>query len=107
MVNHDIKRGHFKKIEGDKLRTLMQETFGNVTQDGPRLSSRFGALDPISIQVVDKNTIDLTIVTKQGVDDATAQSSIKARNVFLEAATGFNAKQRSKRLQQKVKDGDL
>ncbi len=107
MVSYDIKRGHFKKIEGDKLRALMQETFDNVTQEGPRLASRFGALDPITVQVIDKSTIDIVIVTKQGVDDSVAQSSIKARNLFLEGATGFNTKQRSKRLQQKAKEGGL
>ncbi|MCJ2541176.1 MAG: DUF5611 family protein [Candidatus Thermoplasmatota archaeon] len=36
-----------------------------------------------------------------------ASESIRRYNKFLEAATGFNTKQRSKRLQKKAKEGKM
>ena len=36
-----------------------------------------------------------------------AQDTIRRYNKFLEAVTGFNSKQRGKRLQQKAKKGKL
>ena len=106
MVVYDIKRGHYKKIEGDRLKQLMEQTFGSVIAlpDGS-LKSHSGALDPIAVKILSKAEVDIAITTKKDVDEPTAAASIKMRNVFFEAATGFSAKQRTKRLQQKAKEG--
>ena len=40
------------------------------------------------------------------IDDATATEVVRARNKFLEAATGFSAKERVKRAKKAVTGGD-
>ena len=40
------------------------------------------------------------------IDDATATEVVRARNKFLEAATGFNAKERVKRAKKAVTGSD-
>ncbi len=107
MVEFDIKRGHYKNLDGEQLQDLLQETFGNVSREGDALVSRFGALDPITVRVVDKSTLAVDIATGSGVSDEVALDSIRAKNAFLEAATGFTSSQRSKRVQKKAKDGKL
>lgn len=107
MQELDIKRGHFKKIDG-KLEGLMDKHFGDVKKDGDRYVSNFGAMRPITIWLKDKATLCVEIVTvTDGVDDETAMQTIKARNEFLQEATGFTSKERSKRLQKKAKEGTL
>jgi len=103
----DIKRGHFKNIEGDKLRKLMEEHFGNVEKKGDLLISNFGAMQPISVKLEGKKSIMVEIDTDKDTDDSKVAETIKARNSFLFAATGFTTKERSKRLQKKAKEGKL
>jgi hypothetical protein len=103
----DIKKGHFKKIEGDNLKALMKSYFGNVKESGGKLVSEFGALRPITVWLKGKNVLCVEIETDRMVDDSVAMDSIKARNGFLLDATGFSTKERSKRLQKKAKEGKL
>ena len=107
MMDVDIKRGWFKNIEGDKLEQLMVENFRKVEKEGDKLISHFGAMQPITVVVKNKSTLAIDIITDKDVDDETAMETIRAKNKFLEAATGFTAKQRSKRLQKKAKEGKI
>jgi hypothetical protein len=107
MQELDIKRGHYKKIDGGRLKEIMENIFGEVNEDGDKLESNYGAMKPITVWIKDKSTLCVEISTSKDVDDKVALDSIKARNKFLEAATGFNSKQRSKRLQEKAKKGGL
>jgi hypothetical protein len=103
----DIKRGHFKNIEGDKLPNLMKEHFGNVKKDGEKLISNFGAMKPITVELKGKKALIVEIVTDKDAGENSAMETIRARNSFLLAATGFTTKERSKRLQKKAKEGKL
>ncbi len=106
MQELDIKRGHFGKIEGDQLKHLMGDIFGGVEEsEGGKLTSTFGAMAPISVWVKDKKALCIDIITQIEVDDKTAMDSIRAKNKFLEAATGFSAKERLKRAKNKAKKG--
>ncbi len=107
MQEFEIRRGHFKKLEGDRLKTLMQESFGNVTPVGDTLVSRFGAMDPITVQLKGKNLLAVEVVTKKDVEDKAILGTIRAKNTFLESATGYSAKERAKRLQKKAKESAL
>jgi len=97
MNEYDIKRGHFEKIEGDKLEHLMKDAFGDVKQDGDKLWSKFGALDKIVVWSDGKKTLCVETNMNTKVDDKTATETIRQYNFFLEKATGFSAKDRRKR----------
>ena len=107
MQELEIKRGHFKNVEGDKLNALMTKYFKTVKKDGEKLTSNFGALKPITVWLKGKNLICVDIETAKDVTDQVAMETIKAKNGFLEEATGFNSGERAKRLQKKAKDGSL
>jgi hypothetical protein len=108
MQELDIKRGHYSNIEGEQLKDLMVEVFGDVSEieDG-KLSSTFGAMAPITAWIKDKKILCVEIYTNRDVDESTAMESIKAKNKFLEAATGYNSKERLKRLKDRAKKGKI
>jgi hypothetical protein len=103
----DIKRGHYQNIEGAKLEELMKEIFGSVDRDGDKLVANYGAMQPITAWVKSKKELCVDIVTATGIDDQTVLETIRLKNDFLQRATGFSTKERSKRLQKKAKEGKL
>jgi len=107
MQEQDIKRGHSKNVEGEKIGALVNEVFGNCKKDDGKFLATFGALDPLMVWMKDKNTLCVDTKMKTGVDEATAIETRKRYNDFLFRATGFTAQQRSKRIQQKAKDDTI
>lgn len=97
MNEYDIKKGHFEKIEGSKLETLMKDLFGNVNKDGQKLKSSFGAMEKITVWTDGKKSIFVETRMNTKVDDKTASETIRMYNQFLERSTGFTAKERRKR----------
>jgi len=107
MIEQDIKRGNFKNIEGEKLINLLEEIFGAgcVSQEEGRCYVNYGALSPLSVWVKDKSTLIVDTTMDPDVDIEKGLDSRKKYNKFLDVATGFNAKARTKRLKDKVKKG--
>ena len=107
-MEYDIKKGWFKNVEGDLLRDLMKEVFGNVSSEGGKLVSSYGVLARIEVEIVSKDKMEISTVNKEGkLDDATILDSKRKLNAFAEKATGFDAKARMKRAQAKAKKGEL
>jgi len=107
MQELEIKRGHFKNIEGDNLNTLMVKYFKTVKKDGDKLVANFGAMKPIEVWIKGKNLLCVEIVTDKTASETIAMDTIRAKNGFLEEATGFTSSERAKRLQKKAKQGGL
>jgi hypothetical protein len=97
MNEYDIKRGHFEKIEGDKLELLMKDIFESVDKEDERLITSYGAIEKLAVWP--EGTKKLCVETKMNteVDDKTATETIRKYNQFLERSTGFSAKERRKR----------
>jgi hypothetical protein len=106
MEKLDIKRGNFSKIEGDKLKNLMSDVFGNCREENEWLASDYGAMKPIKINILSKSELALEITTVKIPDDQVLDT-MKKRNVFLETITGFTSKQRLKRMKDRAKKGTL
>lgn len=106
MQAYDVKRGHGKTLEGDGLRSLLEEVFGEVTEAEGVLHVRQGALRDLTAWY-DGKTLYVDTNMERDVDDATAGATIQAYNAFLQRATGFTAKQRRQRVQKKAKEGKL
>ncbi len=105
MERLDIKKGNFKKIEGDLLLGKMEEVFGNCTKEADWLVSRYGAMDPIRIKLESKTLLILEINTVKIPDDQVLDT-VRKRNILLEFATGFTAKERLKRLKKKAQKSE-
>ena len=109
MTVQDIKRGHWKVVEGDGLKNMMEEHFASpveVTDDGWHCVE-YGALKPLRTKMLSKAELEIVTVSNPDVTVDVASESIHRYNRFLDAVSGFNSKERKKRLNKKAKEGKL
>lgn len=104
MREYDLRRGIAKTLEGDGLRTIAREAFPNVNAEGNKILVSFGAIERMTAWT-DGKKLFVDTVMKGGVPDHVATETIKAFNSFLEKATGYSAKERSKKAQEAAKKG--
>lgn len=97
MEEFEIKRSKLKEIDGGGLERIVKNVFGEYTAEGEKFVVRYGAMQPLKAWL-SGGRLCVEIVTDRNVDDQTALSSISLRNKFLEAATGYTAKERLKKL---------
>ncbi|MCL1905365.1 MAG: DUF5611 family protein [Methanomassiliicoccaceae archaeon] len=107
MVEYDIKRGWGKNIEGDLLEKMMKEVFGNCKKDGDSLVSSYGVLTRIEVKQLSPTELRVVTGSGEAKDDAQILDTKRKLNVFVEKATGFDAKARMKRANDKAKKGEL
>lgn len=103
---YELRRGWAKNIEGDRLRAIAADAFGSASVEDGKVVVSFGAIERLTTWT-DGKSLFIDIATKTGVPDDVATDTIARNNRFLEAATGYSAKERSKRLQGKAKEGKL
>jgi len=106
-MEYEIKKGHGASLEGDGLKSMLEEAFGKVKEEGGMLVSSYGALSRIEVKLKDKNTLVVNTTSDRSASTDAASDTIKKYNIFLEKATGFDSKQRRTRLQKKAKEGKL
>ena len=106
MREYDIKRGHFKNIDG-RLEEIVGEIFGQFENVEGKIRTSFGALNSLECWLEGKKILWVDTDLKTTVDDDTAMNTHKKYNDFLFTLTGYNAKQRAKRLKDKAKKGKL
>ena len=103
MQSFEVKRGHGKSLEDGGLKSLMEEEFGEITEEGNNLTASFKALKAINVEFV--SITEILVGTEMdpsaSLEDAT--DAHQAYNRFMEAATNFNAKQRVDRAKAKAK----
>ena len=103
MQSFEVKRGHGKSLEDGGLKSLMEEEFGEIIEDGNNLTASFKALKAINVELV--SITEILVGTEMdpsaSLEDAT--EAHQAYNRFMEAATNFNAKQRVDRAKAKAK----
>ena len=104
MQTYAIRRGHYKNIEGVRLKDVMESTFGPAAEEGGKFVCSYGALTRI-VAWADKAALHVDTQANPNVDNETAVRTRQAWNSFLERATGFDAKQRAKRVQEDGKKG--
>ncbi len=101
----EIKRGHAKNVEGAKLGALLKDSFGNAKDLGG--GKYEAALGPLVVATwLDGKGLAFESNQPTTIDDATASEVVRARNKFLETATGFTAKERMKRAKKAVTGAD-
>ncbi|HKZ89713.1 MAG TPA: DUF5611 family protein [Thermoplasmata archaeon] len=104
MRAYELKRGWGKNLEGDRLRAIVAETFGAATVEDGAIMASFGAIEKL-VTWTDGKSLFVDLTMRAGVPDALATETITRNNRFLQAATGYNAKERGKRIQAKAKSG--
>ena len=106
MRDYDIKRGHFKNIEG-KLEAIAEEVFGEYEASGEKIETSYGALKKLEFWLEGRTKLWLNTEMDKNVNDTTAMETHRRYNELLFRLTGFNAKERAKRLKDKTKKGKL
>ncbi len=101
MQEFDIKRGHLKNVEGEKLKGLVTEIFGNASESEGKVETSWGALERLTVWI-DGKVLFVDTEMKQGTDDETSRITIQHYNRFMEMATGFNSKERRDRAKKKI-----
>src|SRR5712691_9788373 len=94
MRDYELKRGTGKILEGDGLRKIAAEVFGDVGKDGAKVIVSYGALEKM-VAWTDGKKLFVDTSMKTGVADHIATDTIKAYNTFLERATGLTAEERT------------
>lgn len=106
MRAYELRRGQGKNLEGDGLRTIAAETFGSASTEGGKVAVSFGAIEKLTAWT-DGKQLFVDMVMKTGVPDDVATDTISRNNRFLEAATGYSAKERAKKAQDAAKKGKV
>ena len=106
MQQYDVKKGLEKNLQALRLRALVQETFGNAGESQGKVTASSGTLAKLTTWF-DGKSLCVETEMRTDVPNDVASETIRKYNVFLEKATGFTSKQRSKRLQEKAKKGRL
>jgi hypothetical protein len=104
MRAYELRRGWAKNLAGDNLREIAAETFGSAKTEDSKVVASFGACTRLTAWTDGKSLFVETEMNRQ-VDNETAGKTISAFNRFLEAATGYDVKERAKRAQQSAKAG--
>ena len=103
MNSFEVKRGHGKSLESGGLKSLMEEEFGDIEEDGNLFSGSFKALKTIKVEFMSITEIQVETETDPGARPEDTLAAHQAYNRFMESATSFNAKERVKRAKAKAK----
>ncbi len=102
---YDVKRGHFENIEGDKLKKLMEEKFGEVKEEEDKLIVEDeGAISRLEVWTEGRTGLWVDLEMSEDVDDEVAAETVSVWNDFLRESTGFTAKKRKERAKKKAKE---
>ena len=105
MQTYPVKASHRSQLSAEALRAHLNECFGVASVEGDTATSQFGAIDRIRARAEGKN-LRIEVQMNPKVDGETASETIRRYNRFLEAATGFNAKERARRLRKSAGSGE-
>lgn len=113
MQEYPVKPGHAGKID---FKMIFEAAFGSYDEDDGWLKGSYGSMPKIwakqdgkKLVIVDTETDkNIAIAIGKGGDEAAqamelAQDTQRQWNDFLEGVTGYNAKMRSKKVQEKAK----
>jgi hypothetical protein len=106
-MEFDIKKGKGAALEGDGLKNLMKDIFGKVTEENGAYVTSFGATSRFEVKLISKSILSVASTSDKGASLDAMKESNQKYNEFMERATGFTTKERSKRLQKKAKEGKL
>ena len=97
MQKYPVRTSHRAKLAAPALRDVAARHFEAAELDGDAVVARWGAIERIAAKAEGKELgIDLRMNPK--VEESVAKETIRRYNDFLEEATGFNSKERAKRL---------
>ncbi|MHB8585160.1 MAG: DUF5611 family protein [Thermoplasmatota archaeon] len=102
MRDYELRRGHWKNVEGEKLLHLMQDVFQDGATEGKGYICTYGAIERLYAEYLDKTAIRIDTKMNMAAAPDVAEDTRRRFYDFLELATGYNSKERQKRLKKDV-----
>jgi hypothetical protein len=100
---YPVRTSHRKNLDLAALGTIVRGSFDAVEVGPSEVVASWGAIERIAVRPQGRElTVDLRMNPK--VDEAVARETIARYNRFLEEVTGFNAKERARRLRKSPGD---
>jgi hypothetical protein len=102
---YPVRPSHRKNLDPSTLAGLARETFDDVASDGATVTGRWGAIDRLAARA-DGRELAIDLVMNPKVPESVAAETIARYNRFLEAATGYGAKERARRLRKSASSAE-
>ncbi len=98
-----MRADHRRNLDLPSLATIARQHFDHVSVEPTEVVASYGALERLAVKPDGRNlAVDLRMNPK--VADQVARDTIARYNSFLEAATGYSAKERAKRLRKSASE---
>jgi hypothetical protein len=95
--NYPVRASHRANLAVPRLAEVMKTHFGAAEAEGEAVTSSYGAISRISVRPVGRD-LAVEVMMNPKVPEDVARETIRRYNQFLEAVTGYSAKERAKRL---------
>jgi len=108
MTTYPMKRGKNKELVDGGLKSIFKGYFDLGTEKGDTLIGSWGAIKEVKARMIDAKSIEVTstmLDDPSSVGQDVASETIKRWNGFLFDVTGFNGKQRKKKMEELLKKG--
>lgn len=105
MQRYPIRASARKSLTPESLEAMAREQFGSASRADGAVQAKFGAIAGIKAWAEAKE-LCVDVVMDPKVTDSVASETIARYNRFLEAATGYSAKERASRLRKAAKGAD-
>ncbi|HZY71197.1 MAG TPA: DUF5611 family protein [Thermoplasmata archaeon] len=105
MQSYPVRATRRRELTPETIERLAQEHFESATRQGDTVRTAYGALAALAVRA-DGKALEVDVTMNPKVPEDVARETIRRYNNFLEAATGFTAKERAKRLQKAAKEHD-
>lgn len=97
MQSYPVRASHRARLEPESLERLVAEHFGGAERTGESVRASYGAISRLVVRGANRElVVDLAMNPK--VPEDVARETIGRYNRFLEETTGYNAKERARRL---------
>lgn len=101
MKEYKLKRGF--KPDPERIYAVLQECFpSEITRNGDRFETSYGAMSKISVWIEDKKLCVDTVSDTSMTDDELILKTNRAFRDFLNEGTGYSAKERMKQAKKAV-----
>lgn len=97
MQKYPVRANHRANLQPVPLAEICRRHFEGVAVEGEFVIAHWGAIERLSARVEDK-ALGIELRMNPKVEETVARETIRRYNDFLEDATGFNSKERAKRL---------
>jgi hypothetical protein len=100
--NYPVRASHRKNLEPAALAEIARTNFESVDTNGTTVTASWGALRRLTARA-EKRELSIEVEMDPKVPVDVAAETVARYNRFLQAVTGYSAKERAKRLRKSVR----